>query len=120
MRKESERREEIDHRVEPLRPSDRHPSHVASGVSKPRTGAALSSNGEQLTGVIQTVNVVSRFRQQVRVTPLPARDVENSRSHRKSKQLDEARRFLTIALGRKQEPVFQEIMGIEGRLPPLA
>jgi len=55
----------------------------------------------------------------MRVPPLAARDVEDSRRHWQSKQLDEARRFLTIALGCKKEPVFQEIMGIEGRLPPL-
>jgi hypothetical protein len=37
----------------------------------------------------------------MRVTPLPAGDVQYARCYRKSKQLDEARRFLTIALGRK-------------------
>jgi hypothetical protein len=37
----------------------------------------------------------------MRVAPLPARDIEYARRYRKSKQLDEARRFLTIALGRK-------------------
>jgi hypothetical protein len=61
----------------------------------------LSSNGEQLSGIIQAVNVVSGFGQQMRVTPLPTRDVEYPGSYRKSKQLDEARRLLTIALGRK-------------------
>jgi hypothetical protein len=50
----------------------------------------------------------------MRVASLSARDVEYARCYRKSKQLDEARRLLTIALGRKQEPVFQEIVGIEG------
>jgi hypothetical protein len=101
MREESERREEIEHRIEPLRPSRRHLSHVASGVTEPRTCASLSSNCEQLTGVIQAVHIVSGFGQQVRVTPLPARDVEYARCHRKPKQLNEPRRFLTIALGRK-------------------
>jgi hypothetical protein len=56
----------------------------------------------------------------MRVPPLPARDVEYARCYRKSKQLDEARRLLAIALVREQQPVFQEIVGIEGRLPPLA
>jgi hypothetical protein len=56
----------------------------------------------------------------VRVAALAARDIEYARCHRESKQFNEARRLLTIALGRKQEPVFQEIVGIEGRLPPLA
>jgi hypothetical protein len=50
----------------------------------------------------------------VGVASLSTRDVENARSYRESEQLDEARRFLTIALGRKQDPVFQEIVGIEG------
>jgi hypothetical protein len=101
MREEPERREEVDHRIIPLRPSRRHLSHIASSVPEPRAGAALASNCEQLTGVIQTVHVQSRFGQQMRVTPLPAGDVQYARRYRKSKQLDEARRFLTIALGRK-------------------
>jgi hypothetical protein len=50
----------------------------------------------------------------VRVASLPTRDVENARCHRQAEQFYEARRFLTIALGRKEEPVFQEIVGIEG------
>jgi hypothetical protein len=54
------------------------------------------------------------------VAPLATRDVENARCHRQPEQLYETRRFPTIALGREQEPVFQEIVGIEGRLPPLA
>jgi hypothetical protein len=101
MREEPERREEIEHGIEPLGPSRRHLSHIASGISEPRTCAALSGNGQQLSGVVQAVHVQSGFGQQVRVTPLPARDVEYARCYRESKQLDEARRFLTIALGRK-------------------
>lgn len=54
------------------------------------------------------------------VAPLATRHVENARCHRQPEQLYEARRFPTIALGREQETVFQEIVGIEGRLPPLA
>jgi hypothetical protein len=50
----------------------------------------------------------------MRVPSLTARDIEYTRSNRQSEQFYEARRFPTIALGRKQEPVFQEIMGIEG------
>jgi hypothetical protein len=56
----------------------------------------------------------------VRVAALPAGNVEHTRCYRKPKQLDEARRFLAVALVREKQPVFQEIVGIEGRLPPLA
>jgi hypothetical protein len=48
------------------------------------------------------------------VAPLTTRDIQYPRCYRKSKQLDEARRLLAIALVREQHPVFQEIMGIEG------
>ena len=51
---------------------------------------------------------------------LSAGYVQYARANRESKQLDEARDFLTVALGREEKAVLTEIVGVEGRLPPLA
>ena len=51
---------------------------------------------------------------------LSARHVEHARPNRKSQQLDKARYFLSVALGREKKTVLTEIVGVEGRLPPLA
>jgi hypothetical protein len=56
----------------------------------------------------------------VRVPALPARYIENARANRKREQLDETRYFLAVALGREEKTVLTEIVGVEGRLPPLA
>jgi hypothetical protein len=56
----------------------------------------------------------------MRVSSLSARDVQYSRADGKAEKIYKARCFLAIALGREEETVFQEIVGVEGRLPPLA
>ena len=114
MRKEAERGEEIKDGIEPAAPARRHPSHVATGVAEPGAGAPLSCNREQFAGVVEAVDVVSSFGQQVGVPSLSARDVENAGAHGKLEQINEARRFLAIALGREKQAVLQEIVGVEG------
>jgi hypothetical protein len=54
------------------------------------------------------------------VSSLPARNVQYSRADGQPQEIDEACRFLAIALGGEEETVLQEIVGVEGRLPPLA
>ena len=56
----------------------------------------------------------------MRVPPLSAGHIENLRADRQPQQLDESRRFLAIALRCKERPILKEIVGVEGRLPPLA
>jgi hypothetical protein len=56
----------------------------------------------------------------MRVPPLSARYVQHASTNRKGEKLDEARYFLSIALGREEKTVLTEIVGVEGRLPPLA
>lgn len=46
-------------------------------------------------------------------------DVEYPRPDGETEELDNARCFLAIALERKQWPILEEIVGVEGRLPPL-
>lgn len=55
----------------------------------------------------------------MRVAPLSAGDVENSRANGQSEKFDDTRRFVAIALRCKERPVLQEIVGVEGGLPPL-
>jgi hypothetical protein len=56
----------------------------------------------------------------MRVSSLAARNIQYSRADGQAEEIYEARRFLAIALGGEEETVFQEIVGVEGRLPPLA
>jgi hypothetical protein len=56
----------------------------------------------------------------MRVSSLSARHVEYPGSDGKAEEVYQARCFLAIALGSEEESVLQEIVGVEGRLPPLA
>jgi hypothetical protein len=56
----------------------------------------------------------------MRVSSLSARDVEYPRSHGEADEIYQTCCFLAIVLGREEETVFQEIVGVEGGLPPLA
>gem|GEM_PF-2647540 len=53
------------------------------------------------------------------VTTLTARNIENARAGRQTKQVDEPSYLLSIALGREERPVLLEIVGVESGLPPL-
>ena len=119
MRKEAERGEEVDHRVEPARPFCGQFPHVPASVSQVAAGSAFARNGEQLLGVIEAIDIESVFRQEVSVPSLPARNVQNARASRQAEQIDEPCYLLTISLGCEERSVFQEIVGVEGRLPPL-
>jgi hypothetical protein len=55
----------------------------------------------------------------MRVPALSAWDVEHARSIGQAEQLDETRSFLAVALGREKKTVLQQVVGVEGRLPPL-
>ena len=56
----------------------------------------------------------------MRVPALTARHVEDARANGQTEKLDDASRFVAIALGCEEEPVLQEIVGVERGLPPLA
>jgi hypothetical protein len=119
MREESERREEIQDRVESLRPSIGHAAHVALRIAKIRPLPALARHIEQLLRIVEAIHIVAGLRKQVSVPALPARYIEYARANRKREQLDETRYFLAVALGREEKTVLTEIVGVEGRLPPL-
>jgi hypothetical protein len=85
-RKKAKGCKEIHHRIEPCRPACRHLSHVTARVAKVRANATLSGNRQQFGGVVEAVDIVSRFGEQVRVPSLSARNIENAGLHWKSKQ----------------------------------
>jgi hypothetical protein len=55
----------------------------------------------------------------MRVTALAARNIEDAGTGGQAEQLHESGRFLTIALGGKERPILEEIVGVERNLPPL-
>jgi hypothetical protein len=73
-----------------------------------------------MLGVIESVDVVSRFCQQVSVPPLTARDIEYPRARRQSQDVDHSSDFVTVALEREDRLVFEQIVRVEIRLPPFA
>jgi hypothetical protein len=119
MHKESERREEIDDRVESLRPSGWHLAHISTSVAKILAGPTLARDFEELLGVIESIHVIPELGEEMRVPALSARHIQNTRSNWEREELAEARDFLSIALGGKKKAVLPEIVGVECRLPPL-
>ena len=63
--------------------------------------------------------MVAGLGEQVRVPTLAAWHVEHPRSIGQAEQLDETRSLLAVALGSEKQAVLQEVVGVEGRLPPL-
>jgi hypothetical protein len=84
MRKEPERREKIEHCVEPTTPPRRHRAHVAAGVAEILPRSALAGDFEELLGVVESIDVVPGFRKQMRVATLPARHIQNARADGKT------------------------------------
>jgi len=89
-------------------------------VAEIRARPALPRDLEQVVGVVESIDVVARFSEQVRVPSLAARDVQHARADGKSKQLDEPRDFRASSFGCEQRAVLEKIVRVERRLPPLA
>ena len=69
--------------------------------------------------VIETVYIVSRFREKMSMPSLSAWYVQHARSHGESQDVDYPSRFVTIAFGRENRLILEQILGIEIRFPPL-
>jgi len=102
MREEAERREKVEHSVETARPLGGHAPHVSARVAKSVAGSALPRDVQKLLRIVEPVDIVAELCQQVRVAALSARNIEHAGAHRKTKQLDQARNFLSVALGREE------------------
>lgn len=79
----------------------------------------LTGDLKQLVGVVETIHVVSGFRQKVCVPSLSAGDVKYPGSDGQPEKIYQTCCFLAIPLGREELTVLQEIVGVECRLPPL-
>jgi hypothetical protein len=89
MCEESERSEKVEHRVEPLCPPRRQLAHITPRVTKIPARTTPASDVKQFFRVVETVDVVPRLREQMRMATLPARYIEHPRANRQSKELDE-------------------------------
>jgi hypothetical protein len=116
---EAKRREEVDHRVETAGPSLGKRAHVRARVPQLLALAAASGAGQQLTRIVHAIDVVAGFREQVRVSPLAARAIENARADGKFQDLDQAADVTPIALEIEEGLVFDQIPVIEVRGPPI-
>jgi hypothetical protein len=74
---------------------------------------------KQFRRIVDAVDSKARLGQQVRVTSLTARRIQDTRPDRQTEQLDYATSFRAIALRRKDRTVFPEVMRIEIAFPPL-
>ena len=119
VRKEPEGREQVHYRIETSGPARGHFAHVAARVSERSTSSTSPRHCQQLLRVVQSIDVEAILGQQVCVTTLTARNIENARAGRQTKQVDEPSYLLSIALGREERPVLLEIVGVESGLPPL-
>jgi hypothetical protein len=113
MGEESERREEVEHRVEPARPLGGHAPHVPAGVAQSVAGSASAPDVEEFLRVIEPIDVVAELGKEMRVAALTTRHIENARAVRQSEELDEACHFLPVALEREEWAVLEEIVGVE-------
>jgi hypothetical protein len=98
MREESKRCEQVEYGVEPPRPPSRHPPHVPSRVAEILGRSALARDIEQIFRVVETVYVVPELSEQMSVATLATGYVQHSRADGQSKNIDETRYFLAIAL----------------------
>ncbi len=111
--------EQVEHDIEPVGPAAWHAPHVAARIAECGTLATLACDLQELLGIVERVDIVARFHQEMRVSPLPARHIENPGSNRKREHVDQPRYFASRAFRRKKGTVLEEIVGVESRLPPL-
>jgi len=114
-----ERCKKIENDFESVLPSGRQPPHVPMGVAEIGTGSTIARDLQELPGVVHRIDVVASFGEQVGVSALATRNVENARPHRQSQQLYESSDFRARPFGCEKRAVLQQVVGVEGRFPPL-
>ena len=117
--KESERREQVHDGVEPSPPARGQLLHVRDLVAERLAGAALLRSRDQIAAEVDAGDIESGFGEQMRMSPLPARNVEDPRSARKLEQLDEPADFTAVPLQIEERRILAQIPGVERARPPL-
>jgi hypothetical protein len=69
--------------------------------------------------VVETVHAVTGLGEQVRVTPLTTRHVEDAGTRWKGEQLDQSSDLAAIAREIEDRLIFEQVVGVEVGLPPL-
>ena len=116
---EAERCKKIHDCVESAFPSCWKLTHVTADVAKSCACSPLSRDLQQMLRVIEAIHIISSFRKKMRVSALAAWNVEDTRSNGQPKDFDDPSCFLPVALERKNRLVFEKILRVEVRLPPL-
>ena len=115
----AKRCEQVQDRIESVRPILRHPAHVAPPIVERRPDATFACASEQILREIQSVNTKAGLGEQMGVAALPAGDVEDARADVESENFDEPRDFLAIALEGEQRLIFSEVLIVEVGRPPV-
>ena len=88
-------------------------------ISKTRPGSTPPGDSEERTRIVDAVDVKPRVGEEMRMSSLATRNVENSRPRGKAEQLDQPSNFTPIALRREDWLVLEEILGVEVGAPPI-
>ena len=87
-------------------------------IAQSRAGAARASPVQQFARQIQAIDIKARFGEEVRVSSLPARNVEDARARWQSEEIDEPCNFPAVALEREHGLVLAKILLVEITSPP--
>jgi hypothetical protein len=90
IEKESEGGKEIDHGVEAPAPRRWKLTHVGAQIFQAWTGASLEREREEIARQIDAPYIIASLSQEMRVSPLPAWNVEYPRADRESHDVDQA------------------------------
>ena len=63
--------------------------------------------------IVESVDIVTSFREQMRVTPLPTWNVEDAGDDGQRENFQQPRYFAPITFGSKERLVLEEIVGVE-------
>jgi len=114
-----ERCEQVEDCVELSGPFRRQAAHVPAVIAQPLAHSPRPGAREKLGGQIEAVDIEAGFRQQVRMAPLAARNIEDARAVWQPENLEQAGDLVSIALEREQWLVFSQVESVEVVLPPI-
>ena len=115
-----ERREEVDDRVEAAGPRFRQATHVAAGIAERRTCASFLRTVEKRRRVVESIDPVTGLGEEVCMPSLPARYIQDASTGWQLEDFDEARNLASVATRVEDRLVFEEVLLVEIRGPPVA
>ncbi len=88
IEKKSERGEQVYHRVEATGPFGGKGAHIATHIPEPVARSAALGFLQKIGGIIEPRHIEAGFRQEMGMAPLPAWNVEHSRSDGQRQQIE--------------------------------